>query len=88
MFGILESMKELRLTREKYGSVKRAFIISEKDEMTSKIMVWAMLTFNKPDREAEVKGSDHMVMASKPLQLAQQLTTIAQDFASSSTYDM
>ncbi|XP_022931632.1 methylesterase 2-like [Cucurbita moschata] len=88
MFGILESMKELRLTRDKYGSVKRAFIISEKDEMTSKIMVWAMLTFNKPDRQAEVKGSDHMVMASKPLELAQQLTTIAQDFASSSTYHM
>ncbi|XP_038887398.1 probable esterase PIR7A [Benincasa hispida] len=86
MFGLLESMKELQLSQEKYGSVKRAFIISEKDQMTTKIMVWAMLIFNKPDRVAEVKGSDHMVMTSKPLELTQQLSTIAQDFSSSSTY--
>ncbi|CAK9315829.1 unnamed protein product [Citrullus colocynthis] len=85
MFGLLESMKELQLSKEKYGSVKRAFIISEKDQMTTKIMVWAMLILNRPHRVAEVKGSDHMVMTSKPLELAQQLSTIAQEFASSSS---
>lgn len=53
--------------------------------MTTKIMVWAMLILNRPDRVAEVKGSDHMVMTSKPLELAQQLSTIAQEFASSSS---
>lgn len=85
MFGLLESMKELRLSKENYGSVKRAFIISQNDKMTSKFMVWAMLLLNKPDRVEEVHGSDHMVMTSKPLELAQLLGTIAQDYAAFSS---
>ncbi|KAL4036475.1 hypothetical protein IC575_000022 [Cucumis melo] len=85
MFGLFESVKELKLSKENYGSVKRAFIISEKDKMATKIMVWAMIISNRPHHVGEVHGSDHMVMTSKPLELARQLSTIAQDFAAAAS---
>lgn len=83
-FDVFKSMSELKLTREKYGSVKRAFVVSEDDKMIPEGIVELMLLLNEPDLVSKIKASDHMVMASKPHDLAQQLHTIAHQLSSSS----
>ncbi|KAG5557231.1 hypothetical protein RHGRI_007485 [Rhododendron griersonianum] len=55
---------------EKYGSVRRVFIVSEKDEVGKKDFQQWMIDKNPPDKVEKIRGSDHMVMISdKPLEL-------------------
>ncbi|KAJ8763480.1 hypothetical protein K2173_002363 [Erythroxylum novogranatense] len=69
--------RKLVLTSEKYGSVRRVFIISEKDKLAKKDFVEWMIKRNPPNQVLEVLGSDHMVMMSKPRQLWVHLLKIA-----------
>ncbi|KAG6583867.1 Salicylic acid-binding protein 2, partial [Cucurbita argyrosperma subsp. sororia] len=69
---------EFKFTEERYGSVKRAYVITERDLMaTMNFQLW-MIENNPPDIVVEIKGSDHMVMVSKSVELAYQLQRIAQ----------
>lgn len=75
MFEIEDS--EFEFTEERYGCVKRAMVVTERDlTMTKKLQMW-MIQKNPPHITLEIKGSDHMAMASKPLELAHQLQCIA-----------
>ncbi|CAK9315826.1 unnamed protein product [Citrullus colocynthis] len=65
LFSEKDMSNELKLSEENYGSVKRVFVMSEKD-------------LNPPDRVVKIEGSDHMVMISKPLELWAHLELIAQ----------
>ncbi|XP_022139987.1 methylesterase 3-like [Momordica charantia] len=68
---------EFNFTEERYGSVKRGVIVTEKDLMaTRKFQMW-MIQNNPPHITVEIRASDHMAMASKPRQFARQLQRIA-----------
>ncbi|KDP38249.1 hypothetical protein JCGZ_04892 [Jatropha curcas] len=72
------SSGELTLTTEKYGSIKKAFIISEKDLTIEKDFQEWMIARNPPNLVERIFGSDHMVMMSKPRELSASLLRIAQ----------
>ncbi|XAR59483.1 hypothetical protein NMG60_11015335 [Bertholletia excelsa] len=72
--------KELVFTTEKYGSVKRVFIVSEKDQVEKKEFQEWMIEKNPPDEVEQIAGSDHMVMMSRPLELCALLHAISQKY--------
>lgn len=69
LFTDQELSRDLVLTREKYGSVKRVFIIAEKDLTLEKDFQQWMIQKNPPNEVKEIRGSDHMTMMSKPKEL-------------------
>ncbi|XP_052191761.1 methyl jasmonate esterase 1-like [Diospyros lotus] len=77
LYGLENMSEELVFTAEKYGSVRRVFIVSEKDEVAKKEFQEWMIDRNPPDEVEEIKGSDHMVMVSKPVKLSALLLAIA-----------
>ncbi|EOX98164.1 hypothetical protein QUC31_015323 [Theobroma cacao] len=77
LYSMEDMSTELVLSKKRYGSVNRAFIISEKDMVSRKDLVYWMIEKNPPHQVEEVKGSDHMVMMSKPRQLCNLLLSIA-----------
>lgn len=69
-YNIENLLNELIFSRKKYGSVRRVFIVSEKDEVGKKDFQQWMIDKNPPDKVEKIRGSDHMVMISdKPLEL-------------------
>lgn len=70
--------EEIKLTKEKYGSVRRVFIVSRQDNTIKEDQQMWMIAKNPPDEVKVINGSDHMVMSSKPLELAFHLQEIAQ----------
>ncbi|KAL5788426.1 hypothetical protein ACOSP7_005375 [Xanthoceras sorbifolium] len=77
LFSEEDMSRELVLSWENYGSVKRVFIVSDEDMVADKDFVWWMIKKNPPHQVVEIKGSDHMVMMSKPRQLWTHLLDIA-----------
>ncbi|KAJ8441933.1 hypothetical protein Cgig2_020078 [Carnegiea gigantea] len=77
----LTSAEELVFTEARYGSVKRVFIIAEKDRVLTKEDQEWMIEKNPPSRVETISGSDHMVMTSKTPQLVAHLLDIARDFS-------
>lgn len=78
MFSEKDVSNELKLSEENYSSVKRVFVMSEKDLVGNRDFQRWMIEKNPPDRVVEIEGSDHMVMMSKPLELWAHLELIAQ----------
>ncbi|XP_038887453.1 methylesterase 3-like [Benincasa hispida] len=78
LFGEKDITDELKLSEKNYGSVKRVFVMSEKDLVGNRDFQRWMIEKNPPDRVVEIEGSDHMVMMSKPLELWAHLELIAQ----------
>ncbi|XP_057493018.1 methyl jasmonate esterase 1-like [Actinidia eriantha] len=72
---------EIKLSNEKYGSVRRVYILSEKDELVKTDLQRWMIVKNRPDQVEEIKGSDHMVMISKPLELFVLLQSIGRNYS-------
>ncbi|KAM7503380.1 hypothetical protein LguiB_002284 [Lonicera macranthoides] len=71
------SRSETTLTSANYGSVNRAYIISEED-LGLPVETAQQYIKNFPPKEVEtISGSDHMVMLSKPQELATYLQKIA-----------
>ncbi|CAN1332977.1 Methylesterase 10 [Linum perenne] len=67
---------ESLLTKERYGSVKRVYIVAEEDQLlTKEIQEWFIQ--NSPTDEVKyIPGADHMVMISKPDELYSSLLEI------------
>lgn len=77
MFSDEDLTREITLSDQNYGSVGRVAVISEDDKLVDKdFMLW-MIERNPPDQVLEIKGSDHMVMMSKPTQLLALLQHVA-----------
>ncbi|XP_039158417.1 salicylic acid-binding protein 2 [Eucalyptus grandis] len=77
LFNDEDMTREITLSEQNYGSVRRVAVISEDDKLIDKdFMLW-MIERNPPDQVLEVKGSDHMVMMSKPMRLLALLQHIA-----------
>ncbi|KAJ9704934.1 hypothetical protein PVL29_003135 [Vitis rotundifolia] len=80
LFSEEDKSNELVLSK-KYASVKRVFIISEEDKLVKKDFQLWMIEKNPPDAVKEIKGSDHMVMMSKPKELWVHLQAIAEKYS-------
>ncbi|KAJ9135598.1 hypothetical protein P3X46_032764 [Hevea brasiliensis] len=78
LFSEEDMAKEIVLTTENYGSVRRIFLISEKDEVSKKDFQLWMIQRNPPNEVIEILGSDHMLMMSKPIELWGHLLSIAE----------
>ncbi|GAY58231.1 hypothetical protein CUMW_185480 [Citrus unshiu] len=81
LFSEEDMSKELKLTWERYGTVRRVYIISEKDLVTEKDLAMWMIKRNPPHQVEEIKDSDHMVMMSKPLELWAHLLSVAGNYS-------
>ncbi|KAK3412455.1 hypothetical protein EUGRSUZ_I01205 [Eucalyptus grandis] len=69
LFNDEDMTREVTLSKQNYGSVRRVAVIFEDDKPIDKdFMLWT-IERNPPDQVLEAKGSDHMVMMSKPMQL-------------------
>ncbi|KAK6237565.1 hypothetical protein QUC31_003034 [Theobroma cacao] len=82
-FGINDdaaSVEETELTREKYGCVRRVFIVCDKDKVTDEDFQRWMIENNPPEEVKLISESDHMVMFSKPQELCSCLEEIAEKY--------
>ncbi|KAH7854984.1 hypothetical protein Vadar_019867 [Vaccinium darrowii] len=74
----IENMQnKLIFSRKKYGSIRRVFIVSEKDKVGKEDFQRWMIEKNPPDEVEEIRGTNHKVMMSKPLELCDILNRIA-----------
>lgn len=73
------SLKEAQLTNKRYGSIRRVYIMSERDLIFTEKMQKEIISNYPPQDVKEIRGSDHMVMFSKPQQLASLLHTVAEE---------
>uniref|UniRef100_A0A0D2ZWM8 Alpha/beta hydrolase fold-3 domain-containing protein n=1 Tax=Brassica oleracea var. oleracea TaxID=109376 RepID=A0A0D2ZWM8_BRAOL len=71
----------LVLTPERFGSVNRIFVLSDKDRtLVKEFQLW-MIKNNPPNHVEHIQDSDHMVMISMPLDLGDCLLSLAKKFA-------
>ncbi|CAA3002273.1 salicylic acid-binding 2-like [Olea europaea subsp. europaea] len=80
LYDDAEMLKEIILSTQNYGSVRRAYLISEEDKIIKEDSQKWMIEKNPPDLEKTICGSDHMVMLSKPQELCVFLQEIAQEY--------
>ncbi|XP_009366305.2 methyl jasmonate esterase 1 [Pyrus x bretschneideri] len=71
----------IKLTKEKYGSVPRVFIVSSEDHAIVMDVQNYMIKSNPPNEVKVINGSDHMVMLSKPVELFFHLQNIAEKYS-------
>ncbi|POO02704.1 Methyl esterase [Trema orientale] len=71
---------EEELTKEKYGSVRRVYILSDQDNVIKPDLQEWMIENNPADEVKVINGSDHMVMFSKPVDLCACLHEIAEKY--------
>ncbi|KAM1261983.1 hypothetical protein ACFX13_027869 [Malus domestica] len=69
----------IKLTKEKYGSVRRVFIVADQDHAIALDAQNYMIKNNPPNEVKVINGSDHMVMFSKPVELFCHLQSIAEN---------
>ncbi|KAJ8769027.1 hypothetical protein K2173_024023 [Erythroxylum novogranatense] len=72
--------KSKKITEERYGSVKRAFILSSEDKALPKEFQLWMIENSPVDEVMELKGIDHMAMLSQPQEVARYLLKIARKY--------
>lgn len=73
--------KQVKLTKERYGSVPRVFIVCDQDYIIEESFQRWMIERNPPHEVKVVNGTDHMVMFSKPLKLFSYLGEIAEKYS-------
>ncbi|XP_027169954.1 polyneuridine-aldehyde esterase-like [Coffea eugenioides] len=75
---LLEDLaKEKPFSAEKYGSVKRAYIVCKEDKVLTSDFQRSLIENVGVTEVKEIKDADHMVMLSKPQELCQNLLDIA-----------
>ncbi|KAK9948833.1 hypothetical protein M0R45_004392 [Rubus argutus] len=57
------------LTKEKYGSVPRVFIVADQDHAIVLDVQYFMIKNNPPNEVKVINGCDHVIMLSKPVEL-------------------
>ncbi|KAL8131380.1 hypothetical protein AgCh_007349 [Apium graveolens] len=73
------SREAAELTNKKYGSIRRVFIVSERDMIIPEKIQKETIASYPPHDVKEISGSDHMVMLSKPQELASLLQTVSEE---------
>ncbi|ONH96614.1 hypothetical protein PRUPE_7G141000 [Prunus persica] len=80
-FSPVFDFDQIKLTKENYGSVPRVFIVAEQDHAIVLDVQNFMIKNNPPDEVKVIKGSDHMVMLSRPVELFSDLQDIAEKYS-------
>lgn len=80
LFSDEDMSRQITLSQKNYGSVRRIVVLSEEDKLVPKDLVEWMIRHNPPDEVLKVKGSDHMVMMSKPAELGAILQKTASKY--------
>ncbi|OMP02126.1 putative Polyneuridine-aldehyde esterase precursor [Corchorus olitorius] len=75
-----ESNKAMAVTKEKYGSVRRVYIVCNEDKILTEDFQRWMIANNPPDEVKLIPDSDHMPMFSKPYELCSCLEEIAEKY--------
>ncbi|KAK1405268.1 hypothetical protein POM88_004873 [Heracleum sosnowskyi] len=70
------SLKAAKLTTKNYGSICRVYIASQEDVIVTKKIQKQMICNYPPQDVKEISDSDHMVMFSKPQELASLLQVV------------
>ncbi|GMN29886.1 hypothetical protein TIFTF001_002600 [Ficus carica] len=73
-------LKETKLTKDKYGSVRRVFIVCDQDLTIDEGLQRWMIERNPPTEVKVINGTDHMVMFTRPLKLFSYLGQIAEKY--------
>nr|XP_023926577.1 polyneuridine-aldehyde esterase-like isoform X2 [Quercus suber] len=74
-------LKESELTKEKYGSVSKVYIVCDQGNIMKEDFQRWMIENNPADEVKVITGSDHMVMFSKPKELCLCLQEIAEKYS-------
>ncbi|TXG47776.1 hypothetical protein EZV62_027070 [Acer yangbiense] len=72
--------KAMALTKDKYGSVHRVYIVCDQDNILQEDFQRWMIENNPTDDVKLISGSDHMTMCSKPKELCFCLQEIAEKY--------
>ncbi|KAJ6288582.1 hypothetical protein OIU76_024548 [Salix suchowensis] len=80
LFSPEASQEKVWVTKERFGSVPRVYIICEQDNIMKEALQRWMIENNPPDEVKVVSGSDHMLMFSKPQETCSCLLEIAKNY--------
>ncbi|KAL3649404.1 hypothetical protein CASFOL_005807 [Castilleja foliolosa] len=80
LFFVEELSKKSLLTQERYGEMKRCYVICEEDETMEEEFQRYNIEKSPPDDVISIAGAGHMVMLSKPQQLCSLLLDLAQKY--------
>ncbi|KAM6564428.1 hypothetical protein CsatB_024426 [Cannabis sativa] len=72
--------KQVKLSKERYGSVDRVFIVCDQDLTADESFQRWMIERNPPHQVKLINGTDHMVMITKPLNLFTLLLEVAETY--------
>ncbi|OEL22146.1 putative esterase PIR7A [Dichanthelium oligosanthes] len=75
------TMEGIVLTAERYGAVRRAYIVAEEDASWSAEFQRRMASWNPGTEVRGLQGADHMPMLSKPRELSKLLLEIADKYS-------
>ncbi|XP_009383535.2 probable esterase PIR7A [Musa acuminata AAA Group] len=79
----------MQLTEERFGSVRRVFIVCKEDKSTSEAFQLWMIQRSPGAEVMEIEAADHMVMLSRPRELFRLLVEIAVEHGSrTSSHDL
>ncbi|PON54032.1 Alpha/beta hydrolase fold [Parasponia andersonii] len=74
-------LKQAKLTKERYGSVRRVFIVCDQDYAIEEGLQRSMIERNPPHEVKVINGTDHMAMFTRPLKLFSYLGEIANKYS-------
>ncbi|KAL6312760.1 hypothetical protein AAG906_020516 [Vitis piasezkii] len=74
-------LKETTVTKEKYGTVRRVYIVCDKDKVLEEDFQRWMIKNNLTDEVKVILGSDHMPMFCKPLDLCAYLQEMVESYS-------
>ncbi|CAN1288725.1 Methyl jasmonate esterase 1 [Linum perenne] len=81
VFDQEQAAKDTRVTKERYGTIPRVFVLCDADHPHKGPFQWWQVKNNPPNEYVEIEGSDHMVMFSKPGPLSEYLIKVGQKYA-------
>ncbi|MED6167396.1 hypothetical protein PIB30_002366 [Stylosanthes scabra] len=73
-------LEQTRVTKEKFGSVAKIYIVCEQDQVFKKEFYMSMIEGNPETEVKYIVDADHMPMFSKPQELFSYLQHIANTF--------
>ncbi|RVX23966.1 Salicylic acid-binding protein 2 [Vitis vinifera] len=74
-------LKKITVTKEKYGTIRRVYIVCDKDNVLDEDFQRWMIKNNLTDEVKVILGSDHMPMFCKPLELCAYLQEIVESYS-------
>ncbi|GFP80940.1 methylesterase 10 [Phtheirospermum japonicum] len=80
LFFVEELSKKSLLSQERYGKIKRCYVICEEDEVMEEEFQRYNIEKSPPDDVITIAGAAHMVMLSKPQELCSCLLELAQKY--------